>query len=255
MLFNISTMKLNLINKIYIVTAILILLATVFRIIKHKGWERYNYSTVISAPESYPVYFRQAYFLLPDGDYGNIGDEEVNRFTTSWASEYSSADHAQSKRLPAKLVLEFVSYRDKKFYKDTLSLPESEMKAIFASADKNRQFLKLSSYGGDKWGLSFAIGIANAGNVIVWLRGVNLEKVLLKVKLPAIAPQAADLYFARRLTRDEYFKKAFENLSDSVKTLLDGGFDAKANYIDTPSRYLENNRELWEYQRKNGFIP
>jgi len=30
--------------------------------------------------------------------------------------------------------------------------------------------------------------------------------------------------------------------------------EAKANYIDSPTHYIDKNRELWEYQKKNKFI-
>lgn len=247
-------MQLNFINKIYICTTIILVLATFYKVVAYKGWERYNYSSAVTAPETFPVFLREAYFILPDGDSEFITEKDVNNFTTRWGADYGSSSEVNLKRLPIQLVLKYVSYRDRKFYSDTLALPQKEMGSIFYSASTKRQFLKLSSYAGDRWGLAFVIGLANNGNLTLWLRGVNLEKQLLKVKLKSVEPKPDDLYFERRISKAEYFKKAFENLSDSVKTLLDGGFDEKANYIDTPSRYIENNTELWKYQKENGFI-
>lgn len=112
----------------------------------------------------------------------------------------------------------------------------------------------LSSYAGEKKGLNFVIGIANSGNVMVWLRGVNLEKIILKARLKSKEPGDGETFYEKPLPKKEYFELVFEDLADSVKAKLKGGFDSGANYIDTPTRYMEKNKSLWEYQKKNGFI-
>ncbi|MFC3561424.1 DUF2931 family protein [Pedobacter jamesrossensis] len=247
-------MKLNKLNKYYIGLAIVLLVTTIYRKIAYKGWERYNYAIGITTPSTYPMHVVNAYFLLPNDDFEGANIESTNNFTTTWGVDYGTTNHASSQRLPTQLVIKYFSYRDKNFYADTLNLPQKQMLAAFKSTEKNKQFLMLSQYAGPKKGLSFVIGLANNGNVIIWLRGIYFEKELLKVKLKAVEPQADDLYYEKTLSKKEYFKYAFENLSDSLKTVYKNGFDANANYIDTPSRYIEKNRELWEYQQKNGFI-
>lgn len=151
-------------------------------------------------------------------------------------------------------MLKYFSYRDEKFYSDTLDLPQQEILVTFKTAEKNKQFLELSSYAGKKDGLSFVIGLANNGNVIIWFRGVYLEKELLRKKLKPTEPKVDDLYYEKTLTKEKYLAHTFENLSDSLKMVYKNGFDANANYIDTPSRYIEKNIELWQYQQKNGYI-
>jgi len=247
-------MNLNLTNKIYIVIAIVLLLGIIYVVINNRNWDRYNYAANITAPAAYPVYINEAYFLLPNDDLESISKEEVNNFTADWQDDFGNINHAKDELLPTKLVLNYVSYRGKRFYRDTLELPFREMKMIFESAKKNKQWLTLSSYAGTKKGLAYMIGIANDGNVIVWLRGVYLERVILKTKLKFKEPFADDLYYEKLLSKADYVNFVFERLSDSVKTMLKNGYNNKSNYIDTPSRYIEKNKELWEYQKKNGFI-
>lgn len=247
-------MKVNKLNKSYIGVAVLLVVGIIYRKISYRSWERYNYSVAVNAPETFPVHIREAYFLLPNDDFESADNEDVNNFTTTWGVNYGTTNHARSARLPQQLVLKYFSYRDRNFYADTLDLPQQEMLGVFKSAEKNKQFLRLSEYAGLKKGLSFVIGIANNGHVIVWLRGIYLEKELLRKKLKPTTPTKDDLYYEKTLTAEAYFAHAFENLSDSLKTLYKNGFDGKANYIDTPSRYIEKNIELWDYQEKNGFI-
>lgn len=247
-------MKLNLINKIYICISILLAVATVYRIMHFKSWDRYNYSATIVAPSTFPVYVSDAYFIVPGNDLESIDYEWVNNFNVNWDTDYNSSNHARSQRLPTKLVLKFASYRDAKFYRDTLDLPQAQISPIFKRAAAGKQFQVLSSYAGTKKGLNFVVGIANNGNIIVWLRGVNLEHIILKKRLKYRIPGPDDTYYKEPLSKQVYLNHVFENLTDSIKTKLNAGFDADANYIDTPSHYIRNNKELWIYQKKNGFI-
>ncbi|MBC8987004.1 DUF2931 family protein [Pedobacter sp. N36a] len=247
-------MKLNKLNKYYIVLAVILVIASIYRKTAYKGGERYNYSITITAPITFPIYVKEAYFLLPDGELEGANIESTNNFNSAWGIDYGSSNHASSARLPSQFFLKYFSYRDKKFYSHKFELPQNEILNIFKTADRNNQSLILSQFAGLKKGLSFVVGIANNGYVVVWLRGVFLEKELLRAKLKSVEPKASDLDDEKNLTRDEYFKQAFENLSDSLKMVYDKGFDDKANYVDTPSRYIELNTELWENQQKKGLI-
>lgn len=247
-------MILNKLNIFYITVAVLLVAGIIYRKIAYKGWERYNYSVAVVAPETYPMHVREADFLLPDDDFKSADQEEVNSFSTTWGVSYATTNHARMKRLPKQLVLKYFSYRDEKFYSDTLDLPEKEILNIFKTAKKNKQFVELSSYAGKKDGLNFVIGLANNGNVVIWLRGIFFEKELLRVKLKPTNPHDDDLYYEKTLSKEKYLAHAFENLSDSLKAVYRSGFDEKANYIDTPSKYIEKNTELWDYQMKNGYI-
>lgn len=248
-------MKLNLINKIYITIAVALIIAIVIKFFSIKSWDRYYYVTSICAPSTQPIAIRNAHFVLANGETDYINHNDVDDFRTGWGQDDFISSDFEKQRLPVKLVLQYASYRDKKFYNDTLNLNENEIRSVFKSAIRNKQAIGVSKYGGVSGkGLSFLIGIANDGNVVVWLQGIYLDKLLLKQKLKARPPQGDDTYYAGQLTKEAYIKKRFENLSDSVKKELDKGFDAKANYMDTPTRYIDKNTELWEYQKKNKFI-
>lgn len=252
--FNINIMKLNFINKLYIAITLILVIAIGIKFFNYKSWERYYYFSSVCTPESYPIAIHDSYFILDDGDLGHIKDEYVNDFTSKWGQEYYFAESNERSRLPVKLVLQYVSYRDKKFYSDTLDLPKKEIKQIFESALQNKQAIELYNSSNKAKGLTFLVGIANDGNVAVWLRGVFLEKLILKQKLTAKEPKGDETFYEKRLSKAEYIKKSFENLEDSVKLKLDNGFEAKANYIDSPTHYIDKNRELWEYQKKNKII-
>ncbi|KQC00130.1 DUF2931 family protein [Pedobacter sp. Hv1] len=232
-------MKLNFINKAYIALALVLGIAISIKIITYKSWERYYYFSSVTAPPSYPIAIRNSYFILPFDDDATINTENVRAFNTTWGDEYNFAETHQALRLPEKLVIEYVSYRDKKFYKDTLSLPTAQIKQLFIAATKQNQLEELYSPRGDQKGLRFLIGIANNGNILVWLRGAKLEKLILKTKLQAYEPSRDDTYYEKPLPKELYFKKVFEQLPDSIKLKIAKGWDKHANYADSTTNYLK----------------
>lgn len=130
------------------------------------------------APANFPVYIRECYFITPDqDDMAWINKEDVNNFQSKWGNEYYFAESNNSNRLPQKLVIEYASYRNSKFYGDTLELPQQKIREIFKSAERNNKTEEIYSPGQNRKGLRFVIGIANDGNILVWIRGVFLEEI------------------------------------------------------------------------------
>lgn len=142
-------------------------------------------------------------------------------------------------RLPLQLVIRYVAYRDKKFYRDTLDLPQQQIRDIFVSALRDKKADRLYHPRGDKDGLRFVLGIASDGHILLWLRSIGLEQVILKTKLTAKEPNPEDTYYAQPLTKEAYIKEVFGRLSDSMKTALDNGLESGANYADSATHYLE----------------
>ena len=249
-------MKLNLVNKIYIGFAIILLVAIVWRVFKYKAWDRHYFFASVSAPYTHPVYLRDIYFIYSnDDDFGGgflYSRDEVNNFNSSWGAEYYSPRVRDPLPFPKQLVLQYVSYRDKKFYKDTLDLPPQTIANVFKEAKDKNQFLRISTTTGmnERQGLHFVVGIANDGDLIVWLRGMFFEKVLLKTKLKSKELTPDDLYHGKKMSKEEYYKQVFEYMPDTLKQLIAQGYDKDAKYIDTPTRYIEMNKEYWEAEKK-----
>lgn len=232
-------MKLNLINKIYIAIALALGIGILIKLFVYKSWDRYAYAASVTAPQSYPISIKNCYFLLPYGDDAHVNTEDIREFKTTWGDEYYFPESHRPLRLPEKLVLEYVSFRGSQFYRDTLNLPTDLIKQIFTEADKQNQFEELYNAGGDKKGLRFLIGIANNGNVIVWLRGNRLERLVLQTKLQPYEPSRTDTYYEKPLPKNIYLKKVFEQLPDSIRLKIAQGWDKEANYIDSGTHYLK----------------
>jgi hypothetical protein len=232
-------MKLNLINKIYIAFALVLGIGIAIKLIVYKSWDRYAYAASVTAPQSYPISIRNCYFLLPYGDDAQVNTEDVREFKTTWGDEYYFPESHRPLRLPEKLVLEYVSFRDSRFYRDTVNLPIALIKQTFSEATKQHQLEELYNAGGEKKGLRFLIGIANNGNIIVWLRGNKLERLVLQTKLQPYEPNSADTYYEKPLPKDVYLKKVFERLPDSIKLKIAQGWDKNANYADSSTHYLK----------------
>ena len=236
-------MKLNFINKAYLLCVSGLLVAIVYKTCKYNAGERYYYFSSISAPETFPVYIRDAYFITNDPDDDAwFNQTDVNGFNTRWGTEYFFPEVSRPMRLPLKLVLQYASYRDRKFYSDTLDLPQETIKSVFEVAAKNKNMDEIRGRDGDEEGLRFVLGIANEGNVILWLRGINLEKTILKTKLAAKEPRGDATRYGTRLTKEAYLERVFGALDDSLKRELDKGLEAHANYIDSASHYLDREK-------------
>lgn len=248
-------MKLNLINKLYISTALLLFICIVFKIINYKSWDRFYYFSSVSAPANYPVFIEKIQFQLPDNedshDFYQSRDENVNAFRTTWGEEYYSAWVYEPLRLPEKLVIDYASYSEQKFYSGVIDLPNAEILEIFKAALREKKAAKLSSSRGDKLGLRFVVGIAPKGNIVVWLRGVYLEKKILQTKIKSVNPQTSGKVPGKD---NAALNLLFNELSDSVKLEIKKGSGMPANYLDSSTHYIERNKELWEYQKKNHFI-
>ena len=248
-------MKINALNKCYLGFSLLLILVGIYRTVTYKSWERYYYDATSIAPEDYPVHIIDTYFLTDDeDDFAFIKDESVNRQITNWYSDGDFLELREKMRLPKKLVISYVSYRDNLFYKDTLQLPTPQIEKIFKLAEKNKSTEKYYSYRDDLRGLSFVLGVANNGKILVWLRGINLEELILKTQLTPKEPKGDDLYYEQPLSKKAYFEHAFENISDSLKNVYKVNVGRVENYADTPTKYIERNAALWKYQRAKGII-
>ncbi|QNK64569.1 DUF2931 family protein [Pedobacter sp. PAMC26386] len=233
-------MKLNLFNLVNILIAAVLLFGIGYRLFEYKPWDRYDYEAVAFAPEDSPLYIKDSYFITIDGGREGISHEEVNYRNTYWGKDLVVINHSTQIKLPAKLVLDYVSYRDQKFYADTLNLPAEKIKSIFKHAAQNDGFRTLGHSKEEAKGLLFSIGIARKGSVLVLLRGNGFEEVVLKGVLKSHEPVKKEfIHQEQQLSKDTYFREVFREITDSVKTILDTGFDPKANYLDTPTHYLE----------------
>ncbi|TDQ10010.1 Protein of unknown function (DUF2931) [Pedobacter metabolipauper] len=223
---------------------VLLVIATLIRVLNYKGWERFYYASSVCAPGSYPVYIRELYFILPGKEMASFNDDDVKSFMSEWGKEHYFPEAYEKDRLPLKLVVNYASYREQKFYNDTLDLDQQLLLETFRAAPKKDQEVELYD---NKHGLTFLAGLANDGQFILWLRGKNLEKVILKARLAAREPTADDTYInGGRVTKKQYLTTAFEDLNDSLKTVFKNGFDAGANYIDTPTHYIRDNERFWK---------
>ncbi|RYY70302.1 MAG: DUF2931 family protein [Chitinophagaceae bacterium] len=227
-------LKLNLRNKLYAGISILLLAAIAFKLIHYNAGNRYYYAANVTAPATFPVHVKEGYFTRNGTDMQvHLDTEEVNLFRGNWGKDYFFAEANERNLLPEMLVLKYVSYREGTFYNDTIALPAEKIKTIFEAALKNGHALAVYFKGQDKPGLSFSIGIANDGNIIVWLKDSKGKYEICRKKLTPKSPGREDTYYGEDLSKAAYLEKIFERVDDSLKTLIQSGYDAGAHYIDS----------------------
>jgi len=235
----------NLLNKLYIALLLLLTFATGYKIIRYYGTPRYYYTASFTAPRTYPVFIHNSYFILPYNKMGIISDDNVNdQRGTYWGAIDVGGEADGKQQLPLKLVMEYASYRDRAFYRDTIDLPVEKMKTIFAGSKakgiRKDLYVLNGSHNGD--GLHFFIGVANNGNIKVWLQGRNYEELLVKHHIQAAEPKGNQTFYGKKLSKNQFLDRVF-SVDDDIKKDIEKGKERTANYIDSASHYLETIRQ------------
>lgn len=217
---------------------VLLVLATAVKLIRYQSWSRFYYAASVCAPRTYPIYVRDTFFILPDEDTSPIATGEVN-YQKSWWGESEFSSVSEKKRLPLKLVIGYASYRDRAFYQDTVDLPVDKISKLFKSSVEKGSGASMYRSSGDVKGLRFVIGVANKGNVIIWLQGENEETILLRHHITAREPRGDQTYHEGRLSKDDYLRKVFY-IDEELQKKIAQGVDKDANYIDSISGFRKN---------------
>lgn len=163
-----------------VVMAILLL----FKIFSYKSWERYYYTSSVSNPEAFPIHLFGIAFIMENGEYS--GDfyndlDIINSFNSDWGRG-TSYEAYNPQFLPKSLFVEYMDFRTQKYYIDTIILPKEKMYQSFEIAKKQNKLSDLA-YGRRKMGLSFHVGIANDGNILIWLLGDDYQLELYRKKI------------------------------------------------------------------------
>ncbi|MFT3979288.1 MAG: DUF2931 family protein [Ferruginibacter sp.] len=227
-------MKLSFVNKIYVAIALTLVAAIAYKVIRYQPGSRYYYAAGAGAPASFPVYVREMYFITanPNEDV-YISTETVNNHTGGWGNDYFFAEASYANLLPEKLVLKYASFRESNFYNDTILLPVAAIRTAYKEAMKNNAGKDIYYRGQQKQGMVFLVGIANNGNIILWLKGSAGRKEIFRTKIYPRQPQESDTYYGEPMSPQQYLTNRFSALGDSMQTLFKSGYDAKANYIDS----------------------
>ncbi|SKB98678.1 Protein of unknown function [Soonwooa buanensis] len=234
--------KLNTFNKCLSAIVVLMIIANIYYLFFYKSWDRYNFDSSVTVPPSYPMYIEEVSFNYPHDELGISfykSQDEVNRFGNTWGQAYYFPEAREPMRLPIELVLSYFDYRANKFYKTKIQLPTKDMKQCFEEAQEQKRFTKLYNVHGDVHGLVFLLGVANNGNIMLWLKGDNYAKLLFKKHLEPVSISKS-LNYDHFKTEEQYKAKFFEYLPDSTKQKINSGWEVKANYIDSTKQFIKS---------------
>lgn len=228
-------MKLNGVNKLFIAIAIGLIGLHVYQVFHYRAWDRYYYFTNICTPPGHPAYVRDAYFLTANnGEFSSIRYDESNHFQTVWKESYYFPETYEKQLLPEKLVLKYVSYRDRQFYRDTINLPVDTIKRLTDQILTERKATDIYCRGRDVQGVTFLVGIANNGYILVWLKGEGIEHLVVRTRIQPAIPTKEDTYYdGEVMTVGAYINNRFMTLEDSVKAKIHAGWETNANYKDS----------------------
>lgn len=206
----------------------------VYRVFQYRAWDRYYYFSSICTPPTHPAYVRDAYFITRNEDeFSSIHTQQSNQFQTGWKEGYFFPEAHRKELLPEKLVLQYVSYRDSKFYRDTINLPVDTIRRLAENIMMEKKATNIYYRGRDVPGITFLAGIANDGYILLWLKGEGVDHLVSRTRLQPVAPTPDDTYYGEAMSPAAYIRDRFMGLGDSLKVKLGEGWEAGANYRDS----------------------
>ena len=146
--------------------------------------------------------------------------EKINAFFSDWGiGEYNEAYKPEF--LPQSLKVEYIDFRTKNYYNDTIVLPLDTMRAIFNEA-KDRNHLENLSFTQQKMGLRYHVGIADNGHVYFWLIGHEYQRKFFDIQLkPTTLPVRFYLHDSNVVEINKEGRvNPFIDIADSTKQKL-----------------------------------
>jgi hypothetical protein len=231
--------RLNLLNKIYlfIFTGMIIASCVKAFVLHQHQIGRYYYSMTLTSPDTYPVYLQNAYVVCVNGEKNYISDNRVNNEQKHWC-QLTDFEIQDIFPLPKAIVLSYASYRDKKYYNDSIPLPAGLIDSIFKTSQAKGIQKTVRSNSGDVNALVFLIGIANNGDIVVWLQGKNYERKLVSYHFTAQKPQG-EMQDGDHFYSGEHFFEVFDLVNMRADIREATGKDSHANYADSSTHYLD----------------
>lgn len=237
--------KLNIFNKILVLITIILVVLFVVKIFTYKQWDRYYYTSSASNPEEFPVHVVGMWFNLPNGETegGFYKSEDLmNAFVSDWG--YGTANDAYDPVfLPESLFIEYIDFRTKNYYSDVIPLSKEKIENIFKEA-KEKGKLGNPYRSDNLMEMEFHVGIANEGNIIIWLIGEDYEKELFRTKInPKPFPKKMEAWVddeRKPLNKNEFISFIFEDIEDSTKNRILQQDVRKVQYKDSIPIYFKH---------------
>jgi hypothetical protein len=199
----------NILNKIYSIIAIVIVVFILSKIYNYEIWNRYYYTASICTPKLFPVNVLSTHFLSKDE---SIIINKSDDYLSNWGENFYGNSN-QPKLLPEKLYIQYLDYRTKKYYEDTIVLPKEDIQKTLEYIEKKglmNQYKKKS--------FALQIGIANNGNVLFWLTTDYFQTEYHRVKLNSKPLGKEDVY---KKTGQYHIEDLFDNMHESLKLQID----------------------------------
>lgn len=124
--------------------------------------KKYEWTASVTAPDMYPIQVHRSIFIYDDGyTYLDSGDYLKSGWGKSGRKNYTDT---KSKPIPYRLVINWLSWNESKFYKGVFELPKEKMERLFQEGYLNRR--------GERENYDIIlVGMAPEGVVVVWLLG------------------------------------------------------------------------------------
>ncbi|QDO94351.1 DUF2931 family protein [Formosa sediminum] len=225
----------------FLITLTLILAVTYgYVIVTNKPWSKYYYQAFAFYPNDFPIEISQCKFTSNSEkqvDYDYYSEINVSDYV-AWSSGGYSSQTNKKRFLPDNIYLEYIDLQTKAYYRDTIPLPKSKMEDIFKKAKQKYMLQNLDTYY-TRMGLTLHIGIANDGNILVWIGNTDKPKTFqIEVLRTKILPKKFPKQWNNKT--EVLMEQVLKNVSEEKLKALEKGIDSTANYKDSIPRGFKN---------------
>lgn len=234
--------QLNTFNKTGIVVNLVLIIWLIISTINYRTWERYTYSASVFTPKEFPIYLFGIWFYQSNGDLGEVHFDEsqkaINGFRSYWG-DYELGFPYKPELPPKSMFLEYVDFRTKNYYCDTILIPKENVLQIFRHALQTD--IQRPPFYEPK--LQIRVGIANEGHIIFWGVGQNFEKEIYRTQIQHKPFPKALVSYAEPFPigdKEKFLQKLFDNIPDSTQQRILQQNVENVQYKDSIPHHFKN---------------
>lgn len=177
----------NIITKILIGIALLLLTLLVYGEYQYKRWLRYHWSIAVSAPERYLMIDLDSYFSQYNGNHFsmlhfNHHRESHKVIHTGWGERSFYSDASTYGFLPQTFSMAWYSLVEDRFYRAAFTIPQDTLDVLLEQWED-----KLSSPDKEE-DITFIVGVAPCGTVVLWVNRWGQQAELARYRAEISSP-------------------------------------------------------------------
>ncbi|TDO24306.1 DUF2931 family protein [Pedobacter duraquae] len=160
------------------------------------AWNKMTWGTAVSDRYLWPMMVSTARFITPDGlsiEVSEFGHEQYYPLSGKWGVG-NGENHGNNEPLPLKLSIDWLSLREKTWYKGAFELPEARLDSLFKAVK------------GDQ----LVLGLDTGGVIVLWVKGAGGKREAATFTARAYQPDWKNSDLSPKETESAYMDRVYQ---------------------------------------------